>query len=65
MKQAIFWVNFVFWLILTLIILSILRRQNRPVETILPVIKQMIKEPEQQKKDFTKFSWLARALPEY
>ncbi|GBD79030.1 two-component histidine kinase [Tetragenococcus halophilus subsp. halophilus] len=50
MKQAIFWVNFVFWLILTLIILSILRRQNRPVETILPVIKQMIKEPEQQKK---------------
>lgn len=50
MKQAIFLVNFVFWLILTLIILSILRRQNRPVETILPVIKQMIKEPEQQKK---------------
>ncbi|MEK0089435.1 ATP-binding protein [Tetragenococcus halophilus] len=50
MKQAIFLVNLVFWLILTLIILSILRRQNRPVETILPVIKQMIKEPEQQKK---------------
>lgn len=49
MKLAIFLVNFIFWLILTLIILAILKRRNRPVETILPVIKQMIKEPKQQK----------------
>lgn len=49
MKQAILLVNFVFWLILTAIIFSILRRRNRPVETILPVIKQIIKDPQQQK----------------
>lgn len=49
MKQAILLVNFVFWLILTVIIFSILRRRNRPVETILPVIKQIIKDPQQQK----------------
>jgi len=49
MKQAIFLVNFIFWLILTIIIISILHRRNRPVETILPVIKQIIKEPKQQK----------------
>lgn len=49
MKQAIFLVNFIFWLILTIIIIGILHRRNRPVETILPVIKQIIKEPKQQK----------------
>lgn len=48
MKQAIFLVNFIFWLILSLLILGILWRQNRSVETILPVIKQIINEPEEQ-----------------
>lgn len=49
MKLAIFFVHFIFWLILTLIILSILKKRNRPIETVLPVIKQIIKEPKQQK----------------
>lgn len=48
-KQAIFLVNFTFWLILTLLILGILRKQNRPVETILPVIKKIIAEPKEQR----------------
>lgn len=49
MKQAIFLVNFAFWIILAISIFVILRRRNRPVETILPVIKQIINEPKQQK----------------
>jgi two-component system phosphate regulon sensor histidine kinase PhoR len=46
MKQAIFLVYSLFWLILSGIILQILHRRNRPVETILPVIKKMIKHPD-------------------
>lgn len=46
MKQAIFLVYSLFWLILSGIILQILRRRNRPVETILPVIKKMIEHPD-------------------
>lgn len=46
MKHAIFLVYSLFWLILSGIILQILRRRNRPVETILPVIKKMIEQPD-------------------
>ncbi|GMA45820.1 ATP-binding protein [Tetragenococcus muriaticus] len=49
MKQAIFLVNLAFWMILAISIFVILRRRNRPVETILPVIKQIINKPKQQK----------------
>lgn len=45
MKQAIFLVYGIFWLILSGIILQILRRRNRPIETILPVLHKMIEEP--------------------
>lgn len=46
MKHAIFLVYSLFWLILSGIILQILRRRNRPVETILPVIKKIIEQPD-------------------
>ena len=46
MKQAIFVVYGLFWLILSGIILQILRRRNHPIETILPVLKKMIAHPD-------------------
>lgn len=45
MKQAIFIVYFTLCGLLTFFILKLIRQRNRPIETILPVLKRMIKEP--------------------
>lgn len=45
-RHSIFIVLFIFYLILYLIIAYLLHQRNRPVETVLPVLKRMVAEPE-------------------
>lgn len=46
MKHAIFFVYSFFWIVLSVILLQVLRRRNRPIETILPVLQKMIAQPD-------------------
>ena len=45
MKQAIFLVYFILCCLFTFALFKIIRQRNHPIETILPVLKRMIKEP--------------------
>lgn len=45
MKSAIFLVYFILCGLFTFSLFKILRQRNHPIETILPVLKRMIKEP--------------------
>lgn len=47
-EQSILLVYVLFCLFITVLIFHTLRQRNRPVQTILPVIKKMISSPEQQ-----------------
>lgn len=45
MKQGIFFVYFTLCSLVTFFLFRMMRRRNRPIETILPVLKRMIKDP--------------------
>ncbi len=47
-KQSILIVYLVFCFLISLLIFHTLRQRNRPIQTILPVVKKMITSPDQQ-----------------
>jgi two-component system phosphate regulon sensor histidine kinase PhoR len=47
-QRSIFWVYLLFCLFISFLTFHALRQRNRPIQTILPVLKKMISSPEQQ-----------------
>lgn len=45
MKQSIFFIYLLFYLMVYLLVLRLLKKRNRPIESVLPILKRMIQEP--------------------
>lgn len=45
MKQSIFLIYLLFYILGYLVVLHLLKKRNRPIQTVLPILKRMTKEP--------------------